>query len=216
MRYFQPKQYQTQVLDSITAYFRACHALASPSLAFTQHTQTPYNPLSGFASDMPYFCLRIPTGGGKTWLAAESVALINQELLHSDYSVILWLVPSNPIKDQTLNAALCKAGAVSVLSLDEAKSVTPATLNTSTTIIVATRQAFQVDVDNEEKRKVYEGNGALMAHFDGITHEQRRELLKEKNSETIPFSLANVLRLYRPFIIVDEAHNNRTELGFDT
>src|SRR5690606_15292686 len=29
-------------------------------------------------------------------------------------------------------------------------------------------------------------------------------------------SLANVLRLRRPFLIVDEAHNNRTELAFST
>jgi len=54
-----------------------------------------YHPLPGFPTDTPYFCLRVPTGGGKTWLAA--------------------------------------------------KSVTRAMLDTSTTIIIATRQAFQVN-----------------------------------------------------------------------
>ena len=53
-----------------------------------------------------------------------------------------------------------------------------------------------------------------MHHFDNLSPLQREELLRE--DETIPYSLANVLRLRRPFVIVDEAHNSRTELAFDT
>lgn len=104
---------------------------------------------------MPYFCLRVPAGGGKTWLAAKSVPLVNTHLLCSEHSVILWLVPSKPIREQTLkalkdrshpyHAALREAGRITVLDLEEAKSVTCATLDTSTTVIVATRQAFQVE-----------------------------------------------------------------------
>ncbi|HQN40783.1 MAG TPA: hypothetical protein PK724_01560, partial [Pseudomonadales bacterium] len=57
-------------------------------------------------------------------------------------------------------AALREAGPITVLDLEEAKSVTRATLDTSTTVIVATRQAFQVE--EEECRKVYQSSGALM------------------------------------------------------
>jgi type III restriction enzyme len=222
MRYFEPKTYQKQVLTNIEAYFKACHELPDPSLAFYSLTNLPYQSLPGFAEDMPYFCLRIPTGGGKTWLAAKSVKLINTHLLRSPFSVILWLVPSNQIKEQTLkglkdlnhplHAALREANDITVLGLDEAQSVTAATLNTSTTVIVATRQAFQVE--NEEGRKVYSNNGALMSHFDALLPELRAELLRDDG--TLAYSLANALRLRRPFIIVDEAHNSRTELGFDT
>jgi type III restriction enzyme len=228
---FLAKTYQQQVLDSVEAYFRACHELPSPSVAFTATTERlwqqgqPYRPLSGFAADMPYFCLRVPTGGGKTWLAAKSVACVNTHLLCTDHSVVLWLVPSKPIRQQTLkalrdrnhpyHAALREAGPVTVLDLDEARSLTRATLDTSTTVIVATRQAFQVE--DEECRKVYQSSGALMHHFDGLVPVQRAALLKEGSGaeQTTPFSLANVLRLRRPFVIVDEAHNSRTELAFD-
>ncbi|MDR2187150.1 MAG: DEAD/DEAH box helicase family protein [Azonexus sp.] len=225
---FIPKVYQQQVLESIETYFRACHESPSASVAFNVVTEQlwgrglAYNPLAGFPADMPYFCLRVPTGGGKTWLAAKSVALVNTHLLRSEYGLILWLVPSKAIREQTLKAlkngqhpyalALREAGAVTVLDLDEAKSVTRATLDTSTTVIVATRQAFQVE--DEENRKVYESNGALMHHFDGLDATQRAELLND--GEITPCSLANVLRLRRPFVIVDEAHNSRTELAFDT
>ena len=231
MTAFAPKTYQQQVLDSAEAYFKACHELSSPSIAFTVTTErlwgrgNPYNPLSGFPADMPYFCLRVPTGGGKTWLAAKSVALVNTHLLRSEHSVILWLVPSKPIREQTLkalkqrthpyHAALREAGPITVLDLDEAKSVTRATLDTSTTIIVATRQAFQVE--EEECRKVYQSSGALMHHFDNLSPTLRDELLSEGEGpeRTTPYSLANVLRLRRPFVVVDEAHNSRTELAFD-
>lgn len=231
MNAFTPKTYQSQVLESVEAYFKACHELLSPSIAFTATTErlwgrgNTYNPLSGFPADMPYFCLRVPTGGGKTWLAAKSVALVNTHLLRCEYSVILWLVPSKPIREQTLRAlrdrqhpyhtALREVGPITVMDLEEAKSVTRATLDTSTTIIVATRQAFQVE--EEECRKVYQSSGALMHHFDNLSPTQRDELLTEgEGTDRItPYSLANVLRLRRPFVVVDEAHNNRTELAFD-
>ena len=228
---FAPKIYQQQVLDSVEAYFKACHELPSPSIAFTATTERlwgrglSYNPLSGFPADMPYFCLRVPTGGGKTWLAAKSVARVNTHLLRCEHSVILWLVPSKPIREQTIkalkdrshpyHAALREAGPITVLDLEEAKSVTRATLDTSTTVIVATRQAFQVE--EEECRKVYQSSGALMHHFDNLSPTQRDQLLTdgEGSERTTPYSLANVLRLRRPFVVVDEAHNSRTELAFD-
>ncbi len=98
MSSFAPKIYQSQVLESVEAYFKACHELPSASIAFTATTErlwgrgNTYNPLSGFPPDMPYFCLRVPTGGGKTWLAAKSVSLVNTHLLRCVQSVILWLV----------------------------------------------------------------------------------------------------------------------------
>lgn len=229
MTSFSPKAYQRSVLESVERYFRACHLYPSPRAAFTVVTEelwgtgSAYRGIEGFPLDMPYFCLRIPTGGGKTWLAAKSVALVNAQLLRNDCSLVLWLVPSKAIRDQTLkalrdrthpyHAALQEAGPVTVLDLDEAKSLTRATLDTSTVVIVCTRQAFQVG--DTEIRKVYESSGALMHHFEHLNDAQRAELLRDENG-VAPCSLANVLRLRRPFVIVDEAHNSRTELSFET
>ncbi len=234
MTAFSPKKYQQDpasgggVLDSVQAYFEACHHHGRASMAFTAVTEElwgsglPYRSLTDFAPDMPYFCLRVPTGGGKTWLAAKSVSLVNTQLLHTPHSVVLWLVPSKAIREQTLRglkdrahplyAALQEAGPVTVLDLPEASALTRATLDTSTVVIVATRQAFQVE--DEESRKVYESSGALMQHFEHLAPGQRELLLQEDG--TLPYSLANVLRLRRPFVIVDEAHNSRTPLAFDT
>ena len=232
MTTFIAKTYQTQVLESISAYLQACRTQASAAVAFAAVTEQlwqraqSYQPIDGFEKGMPYFCLRIPTGGGKTWLAAKSVALVNAHLLQNEYSVILWLVPSKAIREQTLRAlknrehpyyaALQDAGAVTVMDLNEAKSLTRATLDTSSAIIVSTVQAFRRE--DTEGLKVYESSGALMHHFDGLSAAQKEGLLKEgeAGSQTVPYSLANVLRMRRPFVVVDEAHNNRTALSFDT
>ena len=39
MTAFAPKIYQSQVLDSVESYFKACHELPSPSIAFTANTE---------------------------------------------------------------------------------------------------------------------------------------------------------------------------------
>jgi len=48
-------------------------------------------------------CLRNPTGGGKTLVACEAVSLGVKYLLQQDRALILWLVPSDTIRSQTLS-----------------------------------------------------------------------------------------------------------------
>lgn len=231
MNTFQAKDYQRSCLESVDKYFTKCVEIGNARWAFEKTTEelwgqdSSFTALKGeFPSEMPYFCLRVPTGGGKTWLAAKSVALVNNTLLQTEHSVILWLVPSKPIRTQTINAlkdrdhpyhaALREAGPVHVLDLSEAKSINRSTLETGTVVIVATSQSF--NVGDEEIRKVYEDNGALMDLFRNLTEEQAEGLEKIVEKGRVSYSLVNALRLRRPFIIVDEAHNGRTELSFGT
>ncbi len=81
------------------------------------------------------------------------------------------------------------------------------------TIVVATLQAFRVE--ETEGRKVYEANGELMDHFTGLADGLRAALEAGSGGDPIP-SFANVLRARRPTVIVDEAHNARTDLSFET
>lgn len=229
MTTLEPKEYQKLLLASVEEYFRACRFAGDAEKAF-YHTMLKlwgkpgnYRPIAGFDDGMPYFCLRVPTGGGKTFVGARCVPLVNRYLLQTERSIILWLVPSNAIREQTLKAfrnrehpyyaALAEVGALTVFDLDEAKALTRATLDTSTVVIVATRQAFsQQEMD---KLKVYESSGVLQHHFADISPEQRANLLLGPEN-TVPYSFANVLRLRRPFVVVDEAHNARTDLSFET
>ena len=231
---FQLKDYQQQALNDLRDYFRLVNDLEANNLgnagdAYYRITQRtlgrgiPYTPVSGL-SGVPYVCIRIPTGGGKTYVAAHAVGTATKDLLGADRSVVLWLVPTTTILEQTLEAlrtpghpyrrALEKeADAVRVLSVGDALEVNRGTLDTATTVIVATMQSFRIT--ETEGRKVYEDSGALMDHFSDLEPEQTAHL------ETLPDgtpkrSLANVLAVRHPIVIVDEAHNARTELSFET
>lgn len=229
---FPLKGYQEKALESLRLYLRACDECKNADEAFIRTTKAiwgealPYRRVTAppELADIPYVCLRLPTGGGKTLLACHAIGEANRELLKRENSVVLWLVPSNAIKEQTLKALQNPAhpyrqaldgtlGRVTAMGLTEVLFLQQSVLLFSTVIIVATLQAFRVE--EREGRKVYESAGALQHHFRDIQPEIQAKLDRDENG-VVPYSLENVLRIHRPLVIVDEAHNARTELSFDT
>src|SRR5712692_1623957 len=99
----EPKAYQRDVLVKLTNYLRAAERHGGKH-AFIAHTDRPYINPPGFDAAVPYVCLRVPTGGGKTLIAAHSVGVAAREFLHTQAPMVLWLVPSNAIREQTLAA----------------------------------------------------------------------------------------------------------------
>jgi len=225
----QLKDFQLRTLTTLRDFFRACVQYKKPHFAFSEITiekfglSVPYIPAPELP-DLPYVCLRLPTGGGKTLVAAYSVEIAAREYLQTDEPLIVWLVPSNAILTQTINAlknkkhpyrqALETIGSnVTVLDMSEALSVQPSQLN-GVTVIVSTMQA--VRVEETSNRKFYDQNGSLMGHFpSSLKPQQLAKLEKHENGAPI-YSLSNVLALHRPIVIVDEAHNARTDLSFTT
>ena len=96
------KSYQQAALDTLTAFARAAQT-QGPVQAFGALVGRPYH-ADAFGPDVPCVCLRIPTGGGKTVLAAHAVPLLAREWQGSDAPVAVWLVPSDAIRQQTLKA----------------------------------------------------------------------------------------------------------------
>ena len=226
------KDYQQRVLDSLRDFFRLCSRDGRPAEAFqvvqSRNTRTlnPYFPVpaAGLMAGMPYVCLRVPTGGGKTLLACYAAGLAKDELLHAEHAVVLWLVPSNTILDQTADAlrdprhayrrALDLAcGAVEVVTIEEALRLSRASVEAQTVVIVATIQSFRVE--DTTGRKVYEQNGAFAEHLLNVPADRLAGLFPGADGKPKP-SLVNMLRLRRPVVIVDEAHNARTDLSFAT
>jgi type III restriction enzyme len=216
------KPYQQDALDTLADYFHLVHAYGAKR-GFIIRTDRPYHSVAQLP-DLPYVCLRIPTGGGKTLVACHAVGVIQREFLQQDRSLVLWLTPTDTIRTQTLAAlrnrdhpyrqALDGAvrGPIQVLELAEAFAISRAALDAATTIIVSTMAA--VRVEDTEGRRIYEQNGALMPHFDDLPAAAVRRLEKYENGAAIP-SLANLLCLRRPAVIVDEAHGARTDLSFE-
>ncbi|MCC7431399.1 DEAD/DEAH box helicase family protein [bacterium] len=223
------KDYQNRVLESLKEFFDKTRELEKVSEAYRVVTEKNfgqplnYREVNGMKG-LPYVCLRVPTGGGKTVIACSSIHLANENLLQKENSLVLWLVPSNTIREQTLKTLKDSnhfyhkvlketLGSFEVLDILDARFLNRTTILTNTTIIVSTIQSFRVN--NTEGRKVYEENGHLMSHFENIQNGIFEKLDTYKNGEVIP-SLANLLCINRPVVIVDEAHNSRTSLSFET
>jgi len=215
-----PKSYQMEALYWLETFFKRCKTSNNPSAAYVGTTEEwrglalNYRPLPTL-SHVPYVCLRIPTGGGKTLIGGLAIERANRSLLFTRYSVTMWLVPSEPIREQTLKAlrtpshllhqaVFSALGEVTVLEIEEALRIKPNVLNSSNAIIVATMQAFkQEDID---RLSVYKQNSDMQPHFEGITDPNVIGNL----------SFVDAMRLRHPFVIVDEAHNQGTPLAFDT
>lgn len=221
---FTLKTYQIQTLASLRQFLEKTTELNDADTAFYAVTKRPFTPPPNLPG-LPYVCLRIPTGGGKTILAAHSIGVAADSFLRTDTPAVLWLVPSQTIRDQTLASLQDRAHPnrraladrfgenVRIMSVADALYAKRADYDGGAVVIVATIQAFRVE--ETEGRKVYEANGELMDHFSGVAEALRSKLEAGPSGDPLP-SLANVLRLHRPMVIVDEAHNARTNLSFDT
>ncbi len=170
--------------------------------------------------DVPFVCLRIPTGGGKTLVAAHGLGVIYDELLqHRDETgLVLWLTPSDTIRTQTLEALSDERHPyrrvinahfrdpnkpVQVLDNQRALTVRCADVEHGLTIVVSTMAALKRQ--NSEGLRAYQDRAPLYEHFS-------RE---EQEDETLDKSLVEVIRRQRPLIILDEGHNDKTELALE-
>ena len=230
------KQYQKDALNTLASYLAEAR-ITGPAEAYATITgepelqarlkgyATPYRPLNGLEGT-PYVCLRLPTGGGKTILAAHSVATAKENWLERDYPLVLWLVPSKIIRQQTTEAlksprhpyrqALDEAfaGRVRVFDIADFTQITPHDLTANCCVVVATIQALRVT--DTEGRKVYAHNEALEPHFAAVPKRKPGlEVIEDgkKGAGMARYSFANLLHLHRPLMIVDEAHKAVTDLS---
>lgn len=220
-------KYQENCLKDLAEFFDKA-AEKSPREAFNDIIDSrhrKYHPPPEMP-DTPYVCIRIPTGGGKTLMAAHVVGIAAKHYPQTESPVCLWLAPSNAIVSQTLRSlqnrthpcriALADAfpgRSINCISIADALRISRADLDSGATVIVATIQSLRQE--ETEGRKVYDDNGNLMEHFDSIPAELQDNLRRGKDG-IISQSLDNALNLRRPIIISDEAHNSGTELSYES
>ena len=226
----QLKPYQTDTLDTLRRFFEQAR-LAGPKAAYEAIATEPeqaarigryagaYAPLAELP-DVPYVCLRLPTGGGKTLLAAHSIAIARDTWVEKDYPLVVWLVPTDRIRQQTAEAlkqprhsyrqTLDEAfdGRVRVFDIADFTNIRPHDLRDHCCIVVGTIQTLRVK--NTSGRKVYAHNENLEPHFSGV--RDTAQGLEQSASGGIKFSFANLLHVHQPLMIVDEAHNAVTGL----
>ena len=241
---FALKRYQEQALLALDNYLAAVR-MHGASQAYTHETGYGYN--AEPFGETPCVCLRIPTGGGKTLLAAHAIGRMARGWPSmAAQPLALWLVPSETIRAQTL-AALCNpthpfrealaqacGDSVRVCDLAEVATLAPQDFDQHAVVVVATIQSFRVE--DTEQRNVYAFSEAFEPHFRGlppaalsVLRELPDALVTEADAQHAKagremlarfvgqprWSLANWLALRQPYVIVDEAHNTKTERSFE-
>ena len=241
---FELKSYQELALEAVESFLSECASGKAAADVFEEVCKANgwgkgkyLDPFHG----KPCMCLRVPTGGGKTIIAAAAIRKIDDAYCKTGAPVVLWLTPSEAITTQTykalsdpnhpyrqaLNADFKSVKVVKVEDVDHALQLSD--FRESCIVIVSTIQTF--NIADTSQRNAYGFNENFQSFFSGLPPEKLSRLekveekdlqnpdqthLTAKNLGQVKYSLANLLNLFEPIIIVDEAHNNRTDKFFTT
>jgi type III restriction enzyme len=217
------KKYQQKSVDILKDYLKELERVGS-KYAFMGITDKPYK--SEFFNETPFVCVKIPTGGGKTLVGCHSVVEIMSSVLKHkmDRGIVMWFVPSEAIKSQTLRKfkdrndwhrkVLDEAfdNNIRIFSNEEALRIRKEDVEDNVCIIISSLEAFRKEKAIQNKYKVYQENGALLSHFENL--EEKDFLEKDEHNTTIN-SLANVIKLSNPLIVIDEGHKTKTKLSIE-
>jgi superfamily II DNA or RNA helicase len=217
------KKYQKRAIEKLEEYLQELRKLG-PKRAFLFATEQPYK--SDAFGEVPFVCIKIPTGGGKTLVGCEAVGKITSTALQDklDRGIVLWFTPSEAIKTQTLKKLKDRKDShrrmldeafennVKVFSNEEALAIRKEDVDDNLCIIVASLDAFRKEKSKQSKYKVYQENGALLDHFQNI---EESDVLEKDDEKTVINSLANVVRMSNPLVVVDEGHRTTSKLSID-
>jgi type III restriction enzyme len=200
--------------------------------AYTEHT-------NGIGDDAPHFCIKVPTGGGKTLLATQILGSVYRTLLkeRNGAGLVLWVVPSSQIYRDTLRRLrnrndlyrLMLEHAVSrrieVWEKHELARLSPVRLRDCLNILVV--QLASTNRETAAQLKFFKDSGGnITQHFPPENDPEANRKLKERfpNLDMIEddavsgrhlckTSIGNLVRLCKPPVILDEGHKATSQLA---
>ena len=226
------KNYQKSVMQDLSAYMQAVNETPNlfqawqkywddKDIAIGQGGVPAYN--NSIAS-VPHVCMKVPTGGGKTYMACAALKMIFDAMPLLKEKVVVWLVPSNSILTQTIShlknpdhpyrARLDRdfQGKVEVLTKEEllsGQNFSPDTVREELTVCVLSYDSLRIHSRKKDVRKVYQENGNL---YRFAQEWNDADVWLPDTPET---SLIQVLRQLSPVTIVDESHNASSDLSVE-
>jgi len=191
----------------------------------------------GLKRPLPCFCLKIPTGGGKTLLAVKTIDLVHNQYLKRQTGLVVWIVPTLQIYRQTLmrlkdrddpyRQHLDMVSAGKTLILEKTDGFTPQDVEEHLAVLVLMLPS--ASRANKEALRMFRDSGAFQAFFpvEEDMNGHARLLKRVPNLETferedafwgrqVKTSLGNTIRLLEPLIILDEGHKAYSEQAQDT
>ena len=221
------KPYQQQVINDLSLFLEHVQETKDVKESFydfwVKHPRTPLFPYAGTAIEpyknnvprVPHICIKVPTAGGKTFIACNAIKTIFDAFDYDKPKAVVWLVPSITILDQTIKnlkdpshpyrQKINSHFGNKVEIFDKAALLQGSGFNATSIKEQLNIMVFSFDslrAKNKEDRKVFQDNGNLQS-FEHI--------LGKENDIT----LGAIIKYLNPLVIVDESHNAESDLSVD-
>lgn len=227
------KSYQKTVITNLEEFLQYVQQHKRNDVAFNQYWEDKigeYNPLTGtgmkpYQNSVPgalHVCVKVPTAGGKTFIACNALHTIFNAYDSSKPKAVVWLVPWSNLLDQTvknlsdidhpyrqkLNALFnSRVEVYQKKDLLQASNFNPTVVTEQLSIFVLSFASIRAK--KKEDRKIFEENGQL-AQFAQVSADRSHVL-----PDTDETALINVIRSLNPMVVVDESHNAESDLSTD-
>lgn len=227
------KDYQKEVLDELNAYFSYLDKYQDLRKAYQEFWEDRgismssmenkiIRPYDNSIKNVPNVTIKVPTAGGKTFIACNALRTIFDNMPEELTKVVTWFVPSDTILKQTyLNLSnpdhpyrqkidSLFNSRVNVISKESAlmgKGMSMNDLRENLTILVLSVDSFATNTGND--RKSYRENENLSE----IIKQYYQSISKVKGADE--YSLMNLIYHLRPVAIIDESHNFESNLRMD-
>lgn len=194
----------------------------------------PFSPrLDGCGRPVPNAVLKVPTGGGKTWLAVSAVSRVMGRYLDRNTGFVLWIVPNEAIYTQTLKhlkdrqhpyrQALDRAAAGRVKIMEKTDRLDARDVETNLCVMLLMLQS--ANRETQESLKMFQDRGDVHGFFPPEGEQQAHKAAIDHTPNLSAYmdlfpmvkdSLGNALRIIRPVVVMDEGHRAISDLAFGT
>lgn len=199
----------------------------------------PYSSrFDGCGRAVPNVIFKVPTGGGKTYLAVSALSRIFGRYLGQQKGFVLWIVPNEAIYAQTkrqlddrqhpFRQMLDTLAGGKVRLLEKTDALNASDVESHLCVMLLMLQAS--NRENKDSLKMFRDRGDVNGFFppEGDQQAQVETLKQTPNLDSydltgsayawsqVKDSLGNALRLIRPVVVMDEGHKAISELAFST
>ena len=199
----------------------------------------PFSPrMDGCNRPVPNAVLKVPTGGGKTWLAVSAVSRVMGRYLDRNTGFVLWIVPNEAIYTQTLKRlkdrqhpyrqALDRAAAGRVMIMEKTDRLDARDVESNLCVMLLMLQS--ANRETQDSLKMFQDRGDVCGFTPDEGEQEAHEALKDAIPNLsvydladggpawlmIKDSLGNALRIIRPVVVMDEGHRAVSDLAFST
>jgi len=188
----------------------------------------------GCGRSVPNVTLKVPTGGGKTWLAVNAVSRIMGRYLARNTGFVLWIVPNEAIYSHTLKRlkdrqhpyrqALDRAAAGRVRIMEKSDRLDARDVESNLCVMVLMLQA--ANRQTQETLRMFRDRGDVHGFFapegDQAAHAAEFKAVPNLDGYDRDFwpqvkdSLGNALRKIKPVVVMDEGRRATSDLAYIT